>query len=424
MEPSVSVAPALLLIVHGYDFAVQRTPVFLRTALAARTTPLRLHVLGDDDGLRGFEEAFQAHATAPSLTMPGDTLNLLSERELAATTRIASFLRSVHPSCHSHGYGYLFLKVLAAELLPTEEKLLVIDPDVIVLGDLAELWREFDAFDEAQLASMAVDQSDRYYYRLQDEKDEVYSAGWRGVPHAIGVNGGVLLLHAARARQTGFADQISALTHIGAAERAAGHLSAFCDLAEQDTLNLAFARRPDLWRPLHIRWNYMATSLGGHALVPDDDAPLNFYDRCENGVAGSRGAPGDLLRCTCGRKVCGSHLAFTPLHTSARLSFTHLHGSATFNVPPASTSLPDNTSPARRLSHTLPAPRRPPRPHAPPAGGDPALCRWHAPPPDARTDQRKRARRKRRRPAPRRTAASRAARRAPVGAQRGRPGRR
>ncbi len=53
------------------------------------------------------------------------------------------------------------------------------------------------------------------------------------------VNGGVLLLHAARARQVGLADALSALTHYGAAERAAGRLSAFCDLAEQDTLNVA-----------------------------------------------------------------------------------------------------------------------------------------------------------------------------------------
>ena len=106
-----------------------------------------------------------------------------------------------------------------------------------MIGPALGAWRRV----AVQLLSMAVDQSDRYYYRLQDAADDVYSPGWRGVPHGVGVNGGVLLLHAARARAVGFADAVSALTHVGAAERAAGSLAAFCDLAEQDTLNLAIA---------------------------------------------------------------------------------------------------------------------------------------------------------------------------------------
>ena len=297
--------PVVLIIVHGYDFALQRTPIFLRTALAACSVPMTLNVLGDSDGLRGFQEVYRVHVFESGLFERADTLNLLTVTSITAMRRIPAFLRTLHPLCHARGYGFLFLKVLAAELMPDADRLIILDPDAIVLGDLAELWREFDHFASEHIVSMAVDQSDRYYYRLQNPLDEAFSPGWRGVPHGIGVNGGVLLLHAARARSVGFANAISALTHIGAAERAAGKLAAFCDLAEQDTLNLAIARRPRVWRPLHIRWNYMATALGGHAMVPDEGAggPLTLYDVCERGVFGSRSAPGDLLRSACGRKV-------------------------------------------------------------------------------------------------------------------------
>ena len=295
--------PHALLIVHGHEFATERVPIFLRTALAARgTSPLHLHVLVDAGGHDGFREVWQAHAVAPGLVLDGDELDILVESALPPLA--SQFLGSLHPLCPERGYGYLFLKVLAGELLPTVDRIMVLDPDSIVLGSLADLWREFDAFVPEQLLSMAVDQSDRYYYRLQNPRDELFSPGWEGVPHGVGVNGGVLLFHAARARALGFAANLAALTHKGVSERAAGMLHGFCDLAEQDTLNLAIARQPQIWRPLHCSWNYMATSIGGHVMRPDEELPLTFYDVCPEGVRGSGGATGeDLLRCPCGRKV-------------------------------------------------------------------------------------------------------------------------
>ena len=145
---------------------------------------------------------------------------------------------------------------------------------------------------------MAVDQSHRYYYRLQDPTDEVYSPGWEGVAHGVGVNGGVLLLHAARARHARFAASLAALTHEGAAARLAGRLERFCELAEQDALNLAILRAPEIWRPLDCVWNYMATSVGGHRLAADPlSLPLTYYDECPLGPLGANGKPGaDLLR--------------------------------------------------------------------------------------------------------------------------------
>lgn len=319
--------PQLLVIVHGHEFATQRTPVFLRTALSSRTVPLSINVLCDTAGCRGFREAWHMHVISEGLGMAGDELSMLEEdahadsvvegpaipnerRVAPLPSRMREFLAALHPSCAQRGYDYLFLKILAPELLPHADRIIVLDPDAVVLGDLADLWREFDDFNTEQLVSMSVDQSDRYYYRLQDERDEAHSPGWVGVPHRCGVNGGVVLLHAERARRVGFADAIATLTHLGARAREAGMLAAFCDLAEQDTLNYAFLRVPHRWRPLHISWNYMATARGGHRLVVDPQGtPLTFYDECVNGVVGAHGEAGDLLQCECGRRIGLLHFA-------------------------------------------------------------------------------------------------------------------
>ena len=227
---AVLMLPQVMLIVHGYEFATQRVPLFLRTALSSRSTPINFHVICDVPGCHGFLEAWDSHVVAPSLELPGDTLSLIREgsgadasydnvggRELPLEAM--EYLKTIHPLCKVRGYGYLFLKLFAAELLPHVDRLIILDPDSAVLGDLGDLWREFDQFDRHQVLSMAVDQSDRYYYRLQDANDELYSAGWAGVPHAVGVNGGVILLYCSRARQHRLAAALAALTHVGASER-------------------------------------------------------------------------------------------------------------------------------------------------------------------------------------------------------------
>ena len=53
----------------------------------------------------------------------------------------------------------------------------------------------------------------------------------------------------------------------------------------------------------------MATQVGGHTVVTDEHLPLNYYDECPSGPRGAGGAEGDLLRCSCGRRVELLHFA-------------------------------------------------------------------------------------------------------------------
>ena len=214
--PAAGAPPELLLIVHGTEFAAYRTPVFLRTLFSTRTVPLRLHVLADGPGHAGFERAVEEHARP--LMWPEDHIRALRVDELPLASE---YLERVHPLCHQNGYAYLFLKLLAPELLPDVDHLIVLDPDTVVLADVALLWAQFSQFGPGHLLSMAVDQSDRYYHRLQDPADEVYSEGWAGVPHSLGVNGGVILLRAAAARNATALRAAALRAHLPAANATA-----------------------------------------------------------------------------------------------------------------------------------------------------------------------------------------------------------
>ena len=191
--PAAGSPPELLLIVYGSEFASYRTPVFLRTLLSTRTVPLRLHVLADGPGHAGFERAVEEHARP--LMWPEDHIRALRVDELPLAS---AYLERVHPLCHQ-GYAYLFLKLLAPELLPDVDHLIVLDPDTVVLADIALLWAQFSHFGRAccpwPSPATAVPPA--------RPGGRGVLGGWAGVPPSLGVNGGVIL-RAAAARNANF----------------------------------------------------------------------------------------------------------------------------------------------------------------------------------------------------------------------------
>lgn len=315
-EPAPSPTPTLLLIVYGAQFALERTPVFVRSLLAARTAPLRAYVLGDPPGIAAFRGVLAQHAHGAGLALPGDSWSLFTPD---GSVRLSGLLSQLPAQCHLGGYAYLFFKLLAAELLPAADHLLVADCDAVVLGDVGRLWASLRSFGPGQLLGMGPDMSHRYYYRLSDPTDEIFSTGWAAVPQRTGLNGGLMLLHLARMRAARFAEQVLAAAHAGVSLSARGELPAFCRLAEQDTVNWMVARQPAIYRPLGCAWNYMGTDVGGHQLrvlelgrAGEAGGPplAAFYDSCpQGGPTGAYGAPGDLLRCGCGARVELLHFA-------------------------------------------------------------------------------------------------------------------
>ena len=113
--PALASVPRILVIVYGFQFAIERAAVFVRTLLSTRSGPLHLSVLGDADGLRGFRQVLYEHGSAIGLWSQSDVVSFVA----ADSSPLAvGYLHHVHPSCHAGGYAYLFLKALAADLFP------------------------------------------------------------------------------------------------------------------------------------------------------------------------------------------------------------------------------------------------------------------------------------------------------------------
>ena len=122
-------------------------------------------------------------------------------------------------------------RVLLPELLPDADKVLYLDADLIVTGDLGPLW-------DTDLGGHVIAGVVAPFYPGQ-------SGAWLraiGVPQADYISSGVLLMDLARMRQEGSVAQLRAF--------AAAHPANPCP--EQDALNALFHAR---CLRLHPRWN-------------------------------------------------------------------------------------------------------------------------------------------------------------------------
>jgi lipopolysaccharide biosynthesis glycosyltransferase len=136
--------------------------------------------------------------------------------------------RHFHPSC--------WFRVLLPELLPTIERVLYLDSDLIVRDKLAELW-ETDV--SAHLFAGVVNP----FYPFFPDYHVTHLGLQPGSPY---YNSGVLLMNLARMRAVDFGGRIRAY--------AAEHPDNL--YPEQDALNALYQHEA---RPLHPRWNAQST---------------------------------------------------------------------------------------------------------------------------------------------------------------------
>ena len=248
--PPAGAPPELLLIVYGAEFATYRTPIFLRTLLS--TARLRCGSTACSPARRTRRLRARGRGARAAFDVAEDHIRALRVDELPLAIE---YLEGIHPLCHQNGYAYLFLKLLAPDLLPDVDHLIVLDPDTVVLADIALLWAQFSRLGRAIFSRWPSTRATATTTGCKTRRTRCTRKAGRGVPHSLGVNGGVILLRAAAARNANFSDLVASVTHHGAALRVAGRLDRYCELAEQDTLNYMLAQRPDLWRPLDCNWS-------------------------------------------------------------------------------------------------------------------------------------------------------------------------
>lgn len=210
----------------------------LMESLAASNRPadLRLHLLHDD-------------SVTPAL---GQELLRAAER-LGLSLRLLSpppgLIRELPPAGQRYP-ALIWYRILLPELLASQERVLYLDADTLVLQDLHPLWRT--ELGESFLAAVP---------QQRDMHGGEHLAGHGLATDPRYFNSGVLLMDLRRMREEGFLQRI---TVIG------GRLGGEVPFPDQDAYNLACAGR---WRALHPRWNAFASLFlsGGVADFAADD---------------------------------------------------------------------------------------------------------------------------------------------------------
>ncbi len=154
---------------------------------------------------------------------------------------------------HHHVSESALLKFDLPSLFPSEERVLYLDGDILVLGDLSGLWK--------------TELDDAYAAVVKDFRQSLRGAG-EALGHASYFNSGVMLLNAAKLRNGGIADAL-----LEAKEHEP--VSAFMD---QTAFNMVFG---DDVRHVSPEYNMLQTSLRKENLTGFGKAAA-FYEMTES----------------------------------------------------------------------------------------------------------------------------------------------
>ena len=308
--PDRGFLPILGIVAYGEEHNREETAHFLRSLFVHRSTPLRIIVIGDAIGLATLFEVMQQKLPELAQFSGADVLRLWN---MDTNERCLELFEYIHPATKQR-HPRLFVKLFSHELFPHVPRIIFLDNDLIVVDDIRNLWLEFENFDDKQLVSMTIDQSDRWYFRFQDPTDDMFSAGWVGTANRCGVNGGVQLWHNENVKKhDAWTYFIISLTHIGAA-RSQTDLSLFGILQEQDLLNFAIIQKPEIWKPMDCVWNYLPKTVfgayGGHVTDIANGTMGTFIDRCVHANQS------ELFGCSCGRRVRIVHFVGATKHSN------------------------------------------------------------------------------------------------------------
>eukprot|EP00928_Gymnodinium_smaydae_P041994 TRINITY_DN28354_c0_g1_i2.p1 TRINITY_DN28354_c0_g1~~TRINITY_DN28354_c0_g1_i2.p1 ORF type:complete len:428 (-),score=95.99 TRINITY_DN28354_c0_g1_i2:24-1250(-) len=222
------------------------------------TCRVHLHALSDDEGWRSLSEALaRARAAGKRLW----TTALREERlvvsrvpflEISALLVAANGLPS---SCLALGLSNVVQVLLHVALPDTVDRVLLLDiGDVLVLGDVAELWSEFALLRPTELGAVAIIsnlEKDRSNNMLGEHNPRrVRFVRKDGLPYDLLTTlnpAGASLWHLGRARSLGWTKIVQDIMR---------PLHHSCKVACMDIATHVFRRRQDLWRELSSAWHF------------------------------------------------------------------------------------------------------------------------------------------------------------------------
>ncbi|OWA50346.1 putative Glucoside xylosyltransferase 2 [Hypsibius exemplaris] len=134
-------------------------------------------------------------------------------------------------------------RLFLPDILASEDSIIYVDADIVFLGAVEDLWRQFEEMNETQAIAMANEheigmESEAYYNR--------HSKLPFFVP-PLGVNSGVLLMNLTRLRSSNFTWEII---------RSYTKYQQKLNFHDQDLLNIYLYEHPENFYRLNCSWNY------------------------------------------------------------------------------------------------------------------------------------------------------------------------
>ncbi|KAL1442463.1 hypothetical protein MTO96_030790 [Rhipicephalus appendiculatus] len=144
-------------------------------------------------------------------------------------------------------------RLFLTRMLPYEDAILYVDTDVIFVHPIEDLWRNFYAMNEWQMAGMAPE-TEHYKY------NHYITKALHPFVQPFALNAGLLMMNLTRMRTFHMENRVMRLKE---------EFKGLIPYADQDLLNIVFARYPQGIFTFTCRWNFRGEHCYGDALCTD-----------------------------------------------------------------------------------------------------------------------------------------------------------
>ncbi|XP_037784530.1 xyloside xylosyltransferase 1-like [Penaeus monodon] len=249
-----------LIFTHAKDNAPfqYKLRVAVGSLLQAASAPLRLHLITDADGFHIASQVITEVQAGSQLDSRYVKLVYVAAEDFipeieSSVTVLQDFFTTRRDAYYRD--ALFFFSLFLHRLLPGLERIMLMDIDIKVKGDIAELYSHFERFSPTNVMGMSLEQSPVYLhllslYRRSNPKTTLGSPpGQGGFP---GYNSGIVLVDIERLRNSKIISRYlsrSTLTEKTKQYSFQGHLG------DQDLYTLIAFDHPELFYTLPCGWN-------------------------------------------------------------------------------------------------------------------------------------------------------------------------
>lgn len=247
--------PILMVVT---EWSPRREQLF-STCLASLTsnTPsfIKLHLILDSKSVKPAKKTVTKIAGRNQVLLQTYNIEDVLAKHSNTITKLQKFFSVSTVSYYRKGLFYL---VPFVHEIINEDKLILLDTDILVLGDIQQLYNSFESFHSSEFWGVTYEQSPYYAKTLQKFRENNQKTTFGGYSKSGGIPGlntGVLLVDIGKLRRDAFI-QDNYLTekyykYLVERFQVQGRLV----LGDQDFLSLLFFEHPELFRVISCGWN-------------------------------------------------------------------------------------------------------------------------------------------------------------------------